>query len=159
MHHDDEPAANADAGDGRGPEVAHLLVRLLNISQRIGRYAAHETGERTSPATWRALSVLQEKGPLRLGVLAEHCRVRQPTMTVIVESLLSSGYVARSPDPDDRRAQLHELTMAGAAALEDWRHRIGDALEPLFSDLSARERELLSESVRLLDERLRRGGA
>ncbi|WP_017569597.1 MarR family winged helix-turn-helix transcriptional regulator [Nocardiopsis halotolerans] len=147
------------AGGAEDTEVARLLVRLLNISQRIGRYAAQETGERTSPATWRALSVLQEKGPLRLGVLADHCRVRQPTMTVIVESLLSSGYVVRRPDPDDRRAQLHELTVAGAAALEDWRSRIGEALAPLFSDLSAHERELLADSVRLLDGRLRRGGA
>ncbi|XKK39833.1 MarR family transcriptional regulator [Nocardiopsis sp. ARC36] len=32
-------------------------------------------------------------------MLADHCRVRQPTMTVIVESLLSSGYVERRPTP------------------------------------------------------------
>ncbi|MFE3456848.1 MarR family winged helix-turn-helix transcriptional regulator [Nocardiopsis aegyptia] len=140
-------------------EVARLLVRLINISNRLGRYAAHATGERTSPATWRALSVLQEKGPLRLGVLAENCRVRQPTMTAIVESLLSSGYVLRRPDPDDRRAQLHELTAAGEAALEDWRSRVGTALTPLFDDLTEDERALLSDSVRLLDGRLRRGEA
>jgi DNA-binding MarR family transcriptional regulator len=140
-------------------EVARLLVRLINISNRLGRYAAHATGERTSPATWRALSVLQEKGPLRLGVLAENCRVRQPTMTVIVESLLSSGHVLRRPDPDDGRAQLHELTAAGEAALEDWRSRVGAALVPLFDDLTGDERALLSDSVRLLDERLRRGEA
>ncbi|GAB2524857.1 MarR family winged helix-turn-helix transcriptional regulator [Nocardiopsis aegyptia] len=140
-------------------EVARLLVRLINISNRLGRYAAHATGERTSPATWRALSVLQEKGPLRLGVLAENCRVRQPTMTAIVESLLSSGYVLRRPDPDDRRAQLHELTAAGEAALEDWRSRVGAALTPLFDDLTEDEHALLSDSVRLLDGRLRRGEA
>lgn len=140
-------------------EVARLLVRLINISNRLGRYAAHATGERTSPATWRALSVLQEKGPLRLGVLAENCRVRQPTMTAIVESLLSSGFVLRRPDPDDGRAQLHELTAAGEAALEDWRSRVGTALAPLFDDLTEDERALLSDSVRLLDGRLRRGEA
>ncbi|RKS09422.1 MarR family transcriptional regulator [Nocardiopsis sp. Huas11] len=140
-------------------EVARLLVRLINISNRLGRYAAHATGERTSPATWRALSVLQEKGPLRLGVLAENCRVRQPTMTAIVDSLLSSGYVLRRPDPDDGRAQLHELTAAGEAALEDWRSRVGTALVPLFDDLTGDERTLLSDSVRLLDDRLRRGEA
>lgn len=140
-------------------EVAQLLVRMINISNRLGRYAAHATGERTSPATWRALSVLREKGPLRLGVLADNCRVRQPTMTVIVDSLLSSGYVVRRPDPDDGRANLHELTEAGEAALEDWRSRVGDALMPLFTDLSEQERTLLADSVRLLDERLRRGEA
>ncbi|MGW8528911.1 MarR family winged helix-turn-helix transcriptional regulator [Nocardiopsis sp. NPDC055824] len=140
-------------------EVAELLVRLINISNRLARYAAHATGERTSPATWRALSVLREKGPLRLGVLADHCRVRQPTMTVIVDSLLSSGYVERRPDPDDGRANLHELTAEGEAALDDWRSRIGSALTPLFTDLSEHERTLLADSVRLLDGRLRRGEA
>lgn len=143
---------------GTGDEVSGLLVRLLNISQRLGRYAAHATGERTSPATWRALSVLQEKGPLRLGVLADHCRVRQPTMTTIVEALIRHGHVLRRPDPDDGRAQLHELTVSGEAALEDWRSRVGTALEPLFDDLSEEERILLADAVQLLDTRLREHG-
>ena len=141
------------------PDVARLLVRVIDISNRLARYAAHETGERTSPATWRALSVLQEKGPLRLGVLADHCRVRQPTMTAIVESLNASGYVLRRPDPADGRAQLHELTGTGTAALEDWRRRVGAALLPLFDGLSEHERTLLADAVALLDGRLRRGEA
>ncbi|MET9780989.1 MarR family winged helix-turn-helix transcriptional regulator [Nocardiopsis alba] len=148
-------ATSNDAGQSTDDGIPGLLVRLLNISQRLGRYAAQETGERTSPATWRALSVLQEKGPLRLGVLAEHCRVRQPTMTTIVEALIRDGHVLRRPDPDDGRAHLHELTGTGEAALEDWRDRAGRALEPLFHDLTGSERALLAETVELLDSRLR----
>jgi DNA-binding MarR family transcriptional regulator len=62
------------------------------------------------------LQQLAETGPVRPGELAARLEVEAPHVTRQVQRLQQAGYATRTPDPDDRRAQLIGLTPAGRAA-------------------------------------------
>ncbi|NQX10778.1 MarR family transcriptional regulator [Microbacteriaceae bacterium VKM Ac-2855] len=118
------------------------------------RLAAQATGNQESPAVWRTLSVLVGLGPMRLGELAVQSRVSQPTMTKIVKNLVEEGWIERLADKADARAWQIGATSVGAAALNDWRTQLGDALTPIFRDLSAEDRRTLERSVEIMVDRL-----
>ena len=130
--------------------VGILLSELVNSTQRLTRIAVSETGDSTSPATWRTLNALQAESPLRLGELASRTRVTQPTMTGLVASLAKSGWVERVPDPSDARALLIDITASGTAAINEWRAKAGAAMEPYFDELSDDELETLERAVDIL---------
>ena len=52
-------------------------------------------------------------GGTRIGVLADRAGVTRQAMSQLVDELERKGYVARAPDPEDRRAKLVQLTDRG----------------------------------------------
>ncbi|MGA1837323.1 MarR family transcriptional regulator [Herbiconiux sp. 11R-BC] len=134
------------------PELSELLSDLVSVTHRLTRIAAQATGESTSPATWRTLSVLSSFGPMRLGELAKQSRVSQPTMTKIVANLNEVEWIRRIADVDDARAWQIALAPKGIRALQDWRDRLGSVLAPMFSDLDGAELDVISRAVDLLHE-------
>ncbi|MEF2977833.1 MarR family winged helix-turn-helix transcriptional regulator [Subtercola sp. YIM 133946] len=135
-------------------ELSALLGDLVTVTHRLTRLAAQATGENTSPAAWRTLSVLTSAGPMRLGELAAASRVSQPTMTKIVRNLNELEWIKRIADSSDARAWLIAIAPKGERALDDWRFRLGVALEPLFADLSSRELDVLAEATDLIGDRV-----
>ncbi|RFA14136.1 MarR family transcriptional regulator [Subtercola boreus] len=135
-------------------ELSELLGDLVSVTHRLTRLAAQATGDSTSPAAWRTLSVLTSSGPLRLGELAVANRVSQPTMTKIVANLNELEWIKRIADSSDARAWQIAIAPKGQNALNDWRYRLGLALEPLFSDLTVRELGVLSEATDLIGDRI-----
>ncbi|MFB2597652.1 MarR family winged helix-turn-helix transcriptional regulator [Herbiconiux sp. P17] len=133
-------------------ELSELLSDLVSVTNRLTRIAAQATGESTSPATWRTLSVLSSFGPMRLGELAKQSRVSQPTMTKIVANLNEVEWIRRIADVDDARAWQIALAPKGIRALDEWRDRLGSALAPLFTDLDREELDVISRAVDLLHE-------
>ncbi|WP_345763652.1 MarR family winged helix-turn-helix transcriptional regulator [Diaminobutyricibacter sp. McL0608] len=135
-------------------ELQRILVDLVVTSHRLARLAARVTGSTESPAIWRTLSVLTSSGPLRLGELASHSRVSQPTMTKIVRNLVETEWVKRIADSDDARAWQIAITAKGAGALEDWRDQMSKALLPMFADLSDDEVDSLRHAVEIIGSRV-----
>ena len=92
----------------------------------------------------RLLSLLAEKeGGVRQKVLAEEMRINPSSTTELINKLESEGYVARTVDPDDKRATLIALTEVGRARayeLEDERH---EKFAKVFEPLTDKEREQL----------------
>ncbi|MHC2185948.1 MarR family winged helix-turn-helix transcriptional regulator [Rathayibacter agropyri] len=151
-----DPLAGLPARDVPPSEISlsELLSDFVSVTHRITRLAARATGNQESQAVWRTLSVLLSMGPMRLGELAVQSRVSQPTMTKIVKNLVGSGWLDRIVDPADARAWQIRLAPAGAQALEDWRTDLGEALTPLFADLSPADRYVLERAVEIMHERL-----
>ena len=85
------------------------------------------------------LASLGDEGPCAIGELADLLGVEQPTITKMVRRLEPSGYVQRSPDPDDGRRTLVSLTPAGTAALEEARALWRRLDEETTSDLTEDE--------------------
>lgn len=133
-------------------ELSDLLSDLVSVTHRLTRIAARATGDTTSPATWRTLSVLSTFGPMRLGELAKQSRVTQPTMTKIVANLNELEWIRRIADVDDARAWQIALAPKGIKALGEWRARLGQALAPLFDDLDRDQIETITRAVDLLHE-------
>jgi DNA-binding MarR family transcriptional regulator len=136
-------------------ELHEILGDLVQSSHRLTRLAARATGSTESPATWRTLSVLQTSGPMRLGELAAHSRVSQPTMTKIVAGLVETGWIERIVDADDARAWQIAIADSGTKALLDWRNQLATALLPMFSDLSPNDVAVLHRAVEILESRVR----
>src|SRR3954452_17011942 len=96
------------------------------------------------------LGRLDREGPRSVSELAVTERVRPQSMAQTVSELEADGYVARRPDPGDRRRALVDFTPAGRAALEaDRRHRVG-WLASAIGDLPARDQEVLARATDIL---------
>ncbi len=108
------------------------LARLLDKARREA-FSAHRI------ETWEfdVLAALRRAGrPYQLtpGALLRQTLVTSGTMTNRVDRLAQRGFVARSPDPRDRRGVLVTLTAAGKKAVDG-----------AFESLLASERELLAD--------------
>jgi len=97
-----------------------------------------------TPAQWRAINVLVEHGPLRLGDLAEKLHIAPRSTTEVVDDLEQRGLVERHPDPADRRATLVALTTEGTAAATAIRTARTEEAERFFGALSPADRDHLS---------------
>ncbi len=116
------PAAPAAAETaGTGTDAAEILRAITRIGYLITRNRRHDLVRTVAavPLDRAAVMVLQqlaETGPVRPGGLAARLEVEAPHVTRQVQRLQQAGYATRTPDPDDRRAQLIGLTPAGMAA-------------------------------------------
>ena len=106
-----------------------------------------------------SLIEIADAGPLRLNDLAARIGTSAPTASRAVDALDELGLVARTPDPDDRRAVRIELTPAGGELVDERKARASAAFEPAVAALSAADREqLLNLLARLTDALGARGG-
>jgi DNA-binding MarR family transcriptional regulator len=125
-------------------ERPDLDVTPLQVLSRVSRLARHlDRARRAAFAAhgletweWDVLSALRRQGsPYQLspGALLRATLVTSGTMTNRIDRLETAGLVTRRPDPHDKRGVLVELTPAGL-----------QTADAAFSDLLARERELLT---------------
>ena len=138
---DDRPAADLDLGD--------LVMRVARTLRRRGM-AAYEPYD-LAPHHARALRVVGHHGTVRLGELAQHLRVAPRSVTDVADALETRGLVARSPDPDDRRAQVVALTDEGRALLDRVEQARRTAAEAFFEPLPERDRAALRRILERLD--------
>jgi DNA-binding MarR family transcriptional regulator len=143
--------------DPEHPELHDLLGELVQVNGRLVRVAArrlaHTQAGVESPAVWRTLGVLLAEGPMRLGELAAHSRVAQPTMTKLVATLADRGHVRRQPDPSDARALMIAITDEGRTAYDARSAAGAAALAPYFTDLAPEDLAALRRTVELLRTR------
>ncbi len=130
-----------------------LVEKLIVEANRLTRVAAQATGSTTPAAIWRTLSILSSDGSMRIGELALASRVTQPTMTKLVQNLAEEELIYRIADVADSRAWLIAITAKGTKALDDWRTELGQALEPMFADLTPDERHTLERAVDIISAR------
>ncbi len=125
--------------------LSHALIDRLGWLNQLLQGAVAGSGVSLSQA--RALATLVDLGPQRVTALAHHQQVRQPTMTALVAGLERRGWIARQPDPADRRAVLVSVTPAGRATLRRLRTAYVDMLAAHVQRLSGPERAALDRSV------------
>ena len=79
------------------------------------------------------------------GWLCRELAVSTGAMTYRLDRLEERHLVKRTPDPDDRRGVLLELTAAGRARLDDYVHTGASGERELLTDLTRAERQQLSQ--------------
>ena len=129
------------------------ILAIVGAANALTRIAAVQTQNEAPAAQWRALKVLEQEGPLRIGALATESRTTQPGMTRLVGQMAHEGIVTRGADPEDSRATVVTITDAGRDAFAAWRVQLSTALEPLFADLDDDEWAVLSRAARILTSR------
>jgi DNA-binding MarR family transcriptional regulator len=130
----------------------HIAVLLDGIVRR-QRRATKERLDVTH-GQFRVLRTLDHADrALRLSELANQLGIVPRSATSVVDDLEAAGLVARSPDPNDRRATLVTLTPAGTELLTTIRRSRRDAMVSLIDRLTPAERtDLLRLLTRLSED-------
>jgi DNA-binding MarR family transcriptional regulator len=98
-----------------------------------------------------ALKTLADAGEsLPLGQLAERLSCVKSNITQLVDRLEADGFVAREPDPDDRRTRLAVLTTAGRKACKKGTRLQQEAERELLTTLTRDEAHQLAALLKKL---------
>lgn len=112
---------------------AGSIGRLMAVSAR--RFAAQslaaarKRGCRDVAEVLLALFRNLDLDGTRLTDIAARARMTKQAMRELVDRAETSGFVARHPDPDDRRAKVIRFTASGLAMLDDLRDGVEQAEE------------------------------
>tara|TARA_B100000579_G_C22760918_1_gene818897 strand:+ start:549 stop:1013 length:465 start_codon:yes stop_codon:yes gene_type:complete len=67
---------------------------------------------------WRVLRVLGEKGPCDAGHLAENACILSPSLSRIINNLISNNYIEKELDSNDKRKIILKISDQGIQMLE-----------------------------------------
>jgi DNA-binding MarR family transcriptional regulator len=120
--------------------VLPLLSRIVAAEVR------REAGEETTMPQFRVLAHLLE-GPLTLSELARRRRVTLQSMGELAQVLVERGWVARTPNPSDRRQQQLSLTEHGRRHYDRAQELVLAQLVPLLAGLDAAEMQAVQSAL------------
>lgn len=137
-----------------------LWLRLLtctNLMEAAIRKRLTERFDTTLPRFDLLAQLERAPDGMTLGDLSRRMMVTNGNVTSLVERLVQSGFLKRSPQPTDRRVQIVKLTPKGhahfnrmAAAHEEW-------VAEFFAKLSAKEIDDLLRALGKLKESIKSG--
>ena len=131
------------------------LVRYLS-SPRTWRRIARSADIPLDRASYLVLRAVAESEPVRTTALAEQLGVDRSTMSRHVTVLDQAGFVTRTADPDDGRAQAVSLTPAGREVMEKTRAARHDLITDGLAEWDDTDRAHLAALLgRLADDFLR----
>lgn len=137
------------------PQTVRDLIHSVFDLQRVLRCLAHDRRSAdVGTAEVGVLRMINEFGG-RAVDLAEKLNVSAPVLSRHVNELRERGLVARRPDPEDRRAQLLELTEAGKAKLEEAEDARIAALLEMLAGWEQTEAASCTDSIRRLTDTIR----
>ena len=133
-----------DADDRLANDLALAVVRLA----RQLRFRRPDSP--VSLTQLSALATLAKDGPMTPGTLATRERVRPPSMTRVIASLVELGLVERSSHPDDRRQVLVVVSKAGEELFEAERRAGMEWLQGRLEKLKQEDRATLLAAADLM---------
>ena len=102
-------------------------------------------GEPLDIALADALSLICQRGPMRMGELAEAMHITPASTTRAVGCLVDKGLVERVRAEDDQRSIVVTATMAGRERYGEISRRIQQGLTEILSEFSPEEQVQLAE--------------
>jgi DNA-binding MarR family transcriptional regulator len=126
-----------------------LRSSILRLSRQI-RFQRADDAELTANQLG-VLGTLSKHGPMTIGDLAAHERVKPPSMTRIVSNLEAAGMVRRTPAETDKRQVRVDLTPAAGDLILANRRRRDEWLQRKLKTLTPEEREILRKAAPVLE--------
>jgi DNA-binding MarR family transcriptional regulator len=134
-------------------ECARLLLETIpNLMRNLGgalRQCKSGEEEHLNMGQFRMLGMLHN-APRTLSELAANHHVTPSTMSRTIDVLVRKAWVARDPDPADRRQVILTLTGDGLAALEAMGQYTQDAVTGKLARLDDQERARLYDGLMVL---------
>ena len=131
-----------------GERIERQLTLLLRRVQHIHGLSVPD-GVDLDRSGYGIMSRIADSGPQRLSALAQVFGLDPSTITRQVQALESTGLLRRSPDPQDRRASLLDLTASGHDVLGSTRRLRVERLRDAVAHWSEEERHTFG---RLLED-------
>ena len=85
--------------------------------------------------------------PIRASALAQRAAMSRPTLSGLIDGLVTRGWVERRLVDGDRRGVTLRITGSGSTALDRARNETGEALQALLDCLPAAERPTVVASL------------
>ncbi|TWS22335.1 MarR family transcriptional regulator [Tsukamurella sputi] len=143
------PDAPSTPSDAEHHDLAsRLRPPLLQLHFLVRR---NTPGPDLTPAQQAALQSLLLLGPVRMGELARYLRIRLPSATSAVDGLERLGLAERSPDPDDGRAVVVQLSEHGTQLTSELISARNAMLAEHLSELTDEDRRSLDAAVPALN--------
>ena len=130
----------------------HLASWLLNrAAAHAGRLVIDGFAEAGARGYhYRLLDSLLAEGPASQATLGRRTGIHLSDMVTALNELEAGGYVARSPDPADRRRNVITVTAQGRRRAAELAERVEQIQQELLDPLTAAEREQLIALLRKL---------
>jgi DNA-binding MarR family transcriptional regulator len=130
--------------------IGQLLMRLLRVTAR----HRHQGGDVV--AVGHVLAELLERGPQRVGELAQAMGTDPSTVSRQVTTLVEAGLVERRADPGDGRAHLLAATASGSDRCAAGRRRRVALVAQVLAHWTAQDRQQLADLLERLADGLQR---
>lgn len=127
--------------------ASEVRVAVMRLARRLRNQRA-DTG--LSIAFIAALGTIERHGPITPGELAALEKVTPPSMTKILATLESEGYVMREPHPSDGRQSLVTVSDSGRDMLDEDRRRRDAWLARRLESLTAEDRKTLHRAAEIM---------
>jgi DNA-binding MarR family transcriptional regulator len=148
------PSLGAPGSSSAGPpdiDDPMLPARLRLAIGRLNRRIRVDSAAVLPPLQTSVLVTLEEHEPLRLSELARREAVTPPTMSRVLAALDEAGLLVRTPDPQDARSALVELSPEGRAMIDRLRTERTAILAERLARLTPEHREALAAAVPALE--------
>ena len=106
----------------------------------------------------RVLVYLSKHGPSSQREIALHYDIDPASISRMVDSLSSGGFITQRPCPGNRRANILEITDKGLNAVAQWQRLSDEAERVMLAGFSKEEEALLRGMLSRMGENLRRHG-
>jgi DNA-binding MarR family transcriptional regulator len=136
----------------------HLGLLLERASRVVGERLERAIGlDGVTADHWRVLRRLADAEGHSMGELAERLQMNPPTLTKLIDRMVSKSLVQRAADLEDSRRVLVYATDAGLSLLEELQGKVDQhhaALQALLGDRNAKQLERLLTTLIDTAERL-----
>jgi DNA-binding MarR family transcriptional regulator len=132
-------------------ECAREVLETVPLVMRAIRSELREHGAKElSVPQFRTLNFLSGHKGASLSEVADHIGLTLPSMSTLMEGLVTRSFAVRRTDPEDRRRVTLELTDRGHSTLRTARDATQDHLAGLLETLSSEDRGTITRSMRIL---------
>ena len=125
-------------------EVVPVVMRTIRADLR-----RHRTAGLSVPQ-FRTLAFLARHEGASLSDVAEHIGLTLPSMSKLVDGLVTRGLACRAEDPVDRRRLALCLTEDGQSTLQTARSATQTYLAGLFGELTEDDRDVVAQAMEIL---------
>lgn len=127
---------------------------LIHLVMQLNRQLVRQlSGDGLPVDQWRALSLLRDHAEgLTMGAICERLSMQAPSLTKLIDRMVSEALVYRVPHPNDRRSVVILASDKGLAMLNETDSRVTDYNRKLNTEFAPDEVQTLQEMLgRLLD--------
>ncbi len=122
-------------------DIGYRMADNSRLLRRIFDERVRDLGLTAAQA--RLLLSLDRHPGQKQGFYAERLEIEPITLTRTVDRMEEAGWLSRCPDPDDRRANLLELTEKSRETVAGLRKTVEQLFEEMLGGLDASERNTL----------------
>jgi len=136
---------------GAPDECAHEVLDVVPLAMRVIREQLRKHGTQLlSVPQFRTLLFINRNKGASLSEVADHIGLTLPSMSALVDGLVTRNFVTRRTHQDDRRRVDLALTERGETTLLIATKATQDHLKEQFGRLSEAERSTIVRSMRIL---------